>query len=51
MPYREFKLTRISQESLGGWAKRCIIATVSPSCQSIDETMSTLDYAARTWNI
>jgi kinesin family protein 11 len=51
VPYRESKLTRILQESLGGRAKTCIIATVSPSCQSIDETMSTLDYAARAKNI
>jgi hypothetical protein len=44
MPYREFKLTRISQESLGGWAKRCIIATVSlsPSHCVIVETTSGL---------
>ena len=51
VPYRESKLTRILQESFGGRAKTCIIATVSPSCQSIDETMSTLDYAASAKNI
>jgi len=51
IPYRESKLTRILQDSLGGKTKTCIIATVSPSCDCIEETFSTLDYAHRAKNI
>ena len=51
VPYRESKLTRLLQESLGGSAKTCIIATVSPSHTSVEETLSTLDYAHRAKNI
>ena len=47
VPYRDSKLTRLLQESLGGRAKTCIIATVAPSVQCLDETLSTLDYAQR----
>jgi len=47
IPYRDSKLTRLLQESLGGRAKTCIIATVAPSVQCLDETLSTLDYASR----
>mmetsp|Transcript_21446 Transcript_21446/g.42097 ORF Transcript_21446/g.42097 Transcript_21446/m.42097 type:complete len:1132 (-) Transcript_21446:312-3707(-) len=47
IPYRDSKLTRLLQESLGGRAKTCIIATVAPSVQCLDETISTLDYASR----
>ncbi len=45
IPYRDSKLTRILQESLGGRCKTCLIATVSPSVVSIEESMSTLNYA------
>ncbi|KAI5300514.1 kinesin motor protein cin8, partial [Ascosphaera atra] len=51
IPYRESKLTRLLQDSLGGHTKTCIIATVSPSKESLDETVSTLDYAFRAKNI
>ncbi|KAJ3277157.1 hypothetical protein HDV01_000209 [Terramyces sp. JEL0728] len=51
IPYRESKLTRILQDSLGGRTKTCIIAAVSPSKCSIEETLSTLDYAHRAKNI
>jgi len=51
IPYRDSKLTRLLQESLGGRAKTCIIATVAPSVQCLDETLSTLDYASRAKNI
>ena len=47
IPYRDSKLTRLLQESLGGKAKTCIIATLSPSQLAIEETLSTLDYAYR----
>ncbi len=45
IPYRDSKLTRILQESLGGRCKTCLIATVSPSITAIEESMSTLNYA------
>ena len=45
IPYRDSKLTRILQESLGGRCKTCLIATISPSITAIEESMSTLNYA------
>ncbi|KAG7309476.1 hypothetical protein JYU34_005444 [Plutella xylostella] len=51
IPYRESKLTRILQESLGGRTKTSIIATVSPGHKDVEETMSTLEYAHRAKNI
>ena len=51
VPYRDSKLTRLLQESLGGKAKTVIIATVSPSADCIEETRSTLNYAFRAKNI
>jgi len=45
IPYRDSKLTRLLQESLGGRCKTVIIATVSPSITAVDETISTLNYA------
>jgi kinesin family member 11 len=51
VPYRESKLTRLLQESLGGTAKTCVIATVSPAASNLEESLSTLDYAARAKNI
>lgn len=45
IPYRDSKLTRILQDSLGGKCKTLIIATLSPSEIAIEETMSTLNYA------
>ncbi|GAM40023.1 kinase-related protein [Talaromyces pinophilus] len=51
IPYRESKLTRLLQDSLGGQTKTCIIATVSPARSNLEETISTLDYAFRAKNI
>uniref|UniRef100_A0A671M954 Kinesin-like protein n=1 Tax=Sinocyclocheilus anshuiensis TaxID=1608454 RepID=A0A671M954_9TELE len=51
VPYRESKLTRILQDSLGGHTKTSIIATVSPASINLEETLSTLDYANRAKNI
>ncbi|XP_016493310.1 kinesin-like protein KIN-5D isoform X1 [Nicotiana tabacum] len=47
VPYRDSKLTRLLRDSLGGKTKTCIIATVSPSIQCLEETLSTLEYANR----
>ncbi|XP_071721316.1 kinesin-like protein KIN-5D [Rutidosis leptorrhynchoides] len=51
IPYRDSKLTRLLRDSLGGKTKTCIIATISPSIHSMEETLSTLDYAHRAKNI
>lgn len=51
IPYRESKLTRLLQDSLGGSTKTCIIATISNSRSNLEETISTLDYAFRAKNI
>lgn len=51
IPYRESKLTRLLQESLGGRTKTSIIATISPGHKDLEETMSTLEYAHRAKNI
>lgn len=51
IPYRESKLTRLLQDSLGGRTKTCIIATVSPAKSNIEETLSTLEYAFRAKDI
>ncbi|XP_062975545.1 kinesin-like protein KIF11 [Elgaria multicarinata webbii] len=51
IPYRESKLTRILQDSLGGRTKTCIIATVSPASINAEETLGTLEYAHRAKNI
>lgn len=50
VPYRESKLTRLLQDSLGGRTKTSIIATIS-SASNFEETLSTLDYACRAKNI
>ncbi|KAG5411244.1 hypothetical protein IGI04_007563 [Brassica rapa subsp. trilocularis] len=49
MPYIE--LTRLLRDSLGRKTETCIIATISPSAHSLEETLSTLDYAYRAKNI
>lgn len=51
IPYRESKLTRLLQDSLGGRTKTSIIATISPASCNLEETLSTLDYAFRAKNI
>lgn len=51
IPYRESKLTRLLQESLGGRTKTSIIATISPGHKDIEETVNTLEYANRAKNI
>ncbi|XP_051130150.1 kinesin-like protein KIN-5B [Andrographis paniculata] len=51
IPYRDSKLTRLLRDSLGGKTKTCIIATISPLANCLDETLSTLDYAYRAKSI
>ena len=45
IPWRDSKLTRLLQEPLIGNSRIVMIATVSPSIDSFDETMFTLQYA------
>ena len=47
VPYRESKLTRILQDSLGGNAHTLMIACISPLEQDLEETINTLKYANR----
>eukprot|EP00483_Globobulimina_turgida_P008205 UN08221 len=51
IPYRDSKLTRLLQDSLGGNTKTVMIACISPAGNSYDETLSTLRYANRAKNI
>ncbi|KAJ3122303.1 Kinesin-like protein kif3b [Physocladia obscura] len=51
IPYRDSKLTRLLQDSLGGNAKTLMIATLSPASYNYEETLSTLRYANRAKNI
>uniref|UniRef100_A0A672ZSS1 Kinesin-like protein n=1 Tax=Sphaeramia orbicularis TaxID=375764 RepID=A0A672ZSS1_9TELE len=47
IPYRDSKLTRILKDSLGGNCRTVMIANVSPSSKSFDDTHNTLKYANR----
>ena len=47
IPYRDSKLTRMLQDSLGGNTKTVMIDAISPSEYNYDETLSTLRYASR----
>ncbi|KAK2647075.1 hypothetical protein Ddye_022270 [Dipteronia dyeriana] len=47
VPYRDSRLTFLLQDSLGGNSKTTIIANVSPSIRSANETLSTLKFAQR----
>jgi len=51
IPYRDSKLTRLLQDSLGGNTKTVMIANMGPADYNFDETMSTLRYANRAKNI
>jgi len=47
VPYRESKLTRLLQDSLGGNSHTLMIACVNPSVSNLEETLNTLRYADR----
>lgn len=47
VPYRDSKLTRLLQDSLGGNSHTLMIACVSPADSNIEETINTLRYADR----
>uniref|UniRef100_G3SU56 Kinesin family member 3C n=1 Tax=Loxodonta africana TaxID=9785 RepID=G3SU56_LOXAF len=50
-PYRDSKLTRLLQDSLGRNAKTIMVATLGPASHSYDESLSTLRFANRAKNI
>lgn len=47
IPYRDSKLTRILQHSLGGNARTAIICTLSPAMSHVEQTRNTLFFATR----
>lgn len=47
VPYRDSKLTRLLKDSLGGNCQTIMIANVSPSSLSYEDTYNTLKYATR----
>lgn len=47
IPYRNSKLTRLLQDSLGGNSQTLMLACVSPADSNQNETLSTLKYANR----
>ena len=49
--YRDSKLTRILQESLGGNAKTSLIVTISPSGYNSEETLSALNFGLRAMKV
>ncbi|XP_067097473.1 kinesin-like protein KIF3C [Osmerus mordax] len=51
VPYRDSKLTRLLQDSLGGNAKTVMVATLGPASPHYEETLTTLRYANRAKNI
>ncbi|XP_073176442.1 kinesin-like protein KIF21B isoform X4 [Lepidochelys kempii] len=51
VPYRDSKLTRLLQDSLGGNSQTIMIACISPSDRDFMETLNTLKYANRARNI
>jgi kinesin family protein 3/17 len=51
IPYRDSKLTRMLEDSLGGNCKTTMMAMISPAFESMLETISTLKFANRAKNI
>lgn len=51
IPYRDSKLTRLLQDSLGGTASTALLATVGPAPVNYGETLSTLLFATRCMNV
>jgi kinesin family protein 3/17 len=46
IPYRDSKLTRLLQDSLGGNTKTVMVANVGPADWNYDETLSTLRWVS-----
>ena len=47
VPYRDSKLTRILQHSLGGNARTAIICTLGPALSHLEQSRNTLLFATR----
>ena len=50
IPYRDWKLTRLLKDSLGGSCRTLMITNVSPASDQFDETLNSLKYANRAKN-
>ena len=51
VPFRDSKITRILQDSLGGNSRTLMVACISPASSNILESKNTLNYANRAKNI
>jgi kinesin family protein 3/17 len=51
IPYRDSKITRLLEDSLGGNCKTTFMAMISPSIEAFNESISTLKFANRAKNI
>lgn len=51
IPYRDSKLTRLLQDSLGGNTRTLFVVTLSPAMSSLEETTSTLQFADRAMKV
>ncbi|XP_035022645.2 kinesin-like protein KIF27 [Hippoglossus stenolepis] len=51
IPYRDAKITRLLQDSMGGTAHTVMVACVSPSHHSVAETVGVLQFAAKARHI
>ena len=51
IPYRDSKITRLLEDSLGGNCKTTFIAMISPAIEAFNESISTLKFANRAKNI
>lgn len=51
IPYRDSKLTRVLQNSLGGNSYTCVVAAIQPAAKYYEECLSTLQFANRCRNV
>lgn len=51
LPFRNSKLTRLLQPSLGGNSRTAIIATIHPGVENVDSSLQTLRFATRAMQV
>ncbi|KAJ8042619.1 Kinesin-like protein KIF22-B [Holothuria leucospilota] len=51
IPYRDSKLTRLLQDSLGGHAHACMLTNIAPEEEFYMDTYTTLNFAAKSRNV
>ena len=51
IPYRDSKITRLLEDSLGGNCKTTMMAMISPAIDAFQETLSSVKFANRAKNI